>query len=153
MKDPHNQTSWAPPIPTPDGSQRPNPGAYQSTQRAIDRSDFKNAPPIVRSARLLTVLGTAVAILTIMFGFVIAADRNSAQTAPAIIAVASLVLGVNVWLNIALTKGKRAAWTGQTVVSILTILISYRAVLLLLAHAYLLSQWFKPEVKEWFDVA
>ena len=152
MPDPNSP--WGPPIPPPDGSRpTPGPGSYQPYRASVDRSSFKNAPAAVRSARFLTVLGTAGALFLIFFGFMVSGDRNANGLGMGMIALATLGLGLNVWLHFALTKGTKAAWTAQIVVSILTIISLPRIVLLLIAHAYLLSQWFKDETKAWFDVA
>lgn len=73
-------------------------------------------------------------------------DSNTGEKIGGLIVVA-LIFAMFAWLNRALKNGKPAAWTAQIVVSVFGLL---GFPLGTAVHAYILSQWFKPETKAWF---
>jgi hypothetical protein len=142
MNDPNRA-----PIPDPF---QPPPSAMHSTPMVSH--EWSNSPQIVRSARLLTFLAIGVLSLLLLVVWLLGDVRepNAGQGVAEKIGMSlfyGMLLVVNIWLNGALKKGTRAAWTVQIILSALGLLGFPLGTLI---HGYLLSQWFKPEVKAWF---
>ena len=140
----------APPIPSPYGGQ---PGFAPG-----QRGDWSTAPKVVKGwAYPLTWLG--IIVLPMLIGVLLLSGANfgmgpsigSPPTSAVERGVAALLygvlLGVNIWLNRALKAGKPAAHTVQTVLSCLGLLAFPLGTAI---HIYILTQWFRPEVKAWF---
>ncbi|HEX8833254.1 MAG TPA: hypothetical protein VF719_03600 [Abditibacteriaceae bacterium] len=131
-----------PPLPTPDGQTRTTPVA------TIERGDWKSAPPVVKGwAYPLTWLSI------IIFGMILIAslftnDRSISDKVGGTV-VCGIILAISIWLNQALKKGVRAAWTVQIIASAFGVLGFPVGTLI---HGYILSQWFKPETKAWFGM-
>ncbi len=148
--------SAPPPIPTPDGNLPP----LQPRDMTMNRSDWKTAPSIVRGwAYPLTWLGIVILPFAIL-GTMALISRAGAM-AILLLSFFVALFAADIWLNRNFKKGTPAAWTLQIVLSSLSIIglpISLLTrggnpiggVVGFLIHAYLLSQWFKPETKAWF---
>ncbi len=135
MESPHR-----PPIASPDGNVVPLPLVPTA------RGDWKTAPKIVRSwAYQLTWLGIVI-LPFIIFGALFSA-RSMGSERITIAVLYAILLAVDIWLNRALKKGAAAAWTVQIILSCLGLLAFPLGTAI---HAYILSQWFKPETKAWF---
>ena len=128
------------PIPAP----TPEPGFAATPVRVSE--DWKDAPVVVKGwAYVLTWLAIIVLPLVIVATFFME-GQDSAEKVP--LALFYLALwGVEIWLNRALKKGMQAGWIVQIIISVLGLLAFPLGTLI---HAYILSQWFKPETKAWF---
>ena len=131
-----------PPLPTPDGNVfPPDPVVVNNV-----RNDWKIAPLVVRGwDYIVTWLALIILPFVMVAGFS-DEDSNTGEKIGGLIFVA-LIFAMFVWLNRALKNGKPAAWTAQIVVSVFGLL---GFPLGTAVHAYILSQWFKPETKAWF---
>lgn len=148
--------STPPPIPTPDGNIPPS----QNSTPFGSRSDWQNAPSVVRGwAYPLTWLG--IVVLPIVGIATLALVGRTGGAGVLMLLFLAALFAANVWLNRNLKKGVAAAWVVQTVLSGFIVLSSALTLLsrggnpvggLIGAaiHAYILSQWFKPETKAWF---
>ncbi len=135
MNDPYR-----PPIASPDGNVAPLPPA------STVRGDWKSAPKIVRGwAYPLTWLG--IIILPFILAGSLLSGNASGAARVGVAVLYGILLGGDIWLNRALRTGNRAAWTGQIVLSCFGLLGFPLGTAI---HAYILSQWFKPETKAWF---
>lgn len=157
MNDSNSPFSSPPPIPTPDGNFTPF-----RPETTMDRGDWKSAPTIVKSwAYPLTWLGIIGFPLGI-FGAWVRVSRSGVAALLVLILFVVLFAAV-IWLNRNLKKGTSSAWQVQIAVSsfpILNLPISLFAftrggnpiggIIRFAIHAYVLSQWFKPETKAWF---
>jgi hypothetical protein len=120
------------------------------------RGDWASAPKIVKGwAYPLTWLG--IVVLPIVMGLALfgggdarTAERIGAAGGPQGMVVAIIygaLWAYTIWLNRSLKKGAPAAWAGQIALSALGLLGFPVGTII---HGYILSQWFKPEVKAWF---
>ncbi len=104
--------------------------------------DWKSAPKIVRNwAYQLSWLGIIFLPLLIVVGLF------SSQRSILVVVLYAALWGVDIWLNRALKKGAQSAWVAQIILSILGLLAFPVGTAI---HAYVLSQWFKPETRAWF---
>lgn len=131
-----------PPIPSPDGRN------FSSTPLP-NRGDWKTAPGIVRGwaypLTWLVLIVLPLALLGLFFD-----DRRDPLERTVLLIFFAVMWGVNLWHNRALKSGAAAAWVTQIVLSILGL---FGFPLGTFIHAYVLSQWFKPETKAWFGRA
>ena len=129
------------PIASPDGTLQPQ---YPAPPIG---GDWATAPKIVKNwARQLAMLGVAGYLFV---GVVYSSQAHSALERVILILICGAMFALNAWLIWALRKGISAAWSVQLVVSGLGLLNCGIGTIL---HGYVLSQWFKPEVKAWFGV-
>jgi hypothetical protein len=130
-----------PPIPSPDGQQH-----YSAPLPT--RGDWKSAPGAVRGwAYPLTWL----ALIFLPFGILMSAlgdARSGAAEKIGLVVFFCVLWAFEFWHNRNLKAGKGVAWTTQIVLSCLGLLGFPLGTAI---HAYLLSQWFKPDVKAWFS--
>ena len=127
-----------PPLPDPQNTSPFLPTGAQG-------GHWKSAPPVVRNwAYQLTLLGLIFLPVVIFVAFT--GMRGAAPNLPMAVAW-SILWCVDLWLNRALKRGDANAWNVQIVVSALGLLAFPVGTLI---HAYVLSQWFKPETKRWF---
>jgi len=117
--------------------------------RIPERRDWQSAPKVVTGwAYQLTWLAMVVTAMGVIF--VPLADQMSPAEKFVGVLFYAVLLGLNVWLNRALKRGLPAAWRTQVALSTLG-LVGFP--LGTLIHGYILSQWFKPETKDWFGVS
>jgi hypothetical protein len=134
-----NEPNPLPPIASPYG------GGTPIQPPPLQPKEWANAPKIVKGwAYPLTWLGIIFLPLVIIMTFVTAKDPIEAVIAAILYGI---LFCVDIWLNINLKRGTRAAWTGQIVLSAFGLLGFPVGTLI---HRYVLSQWFKPDVKAWF---
>jgi hypothetical protein len=126
----------AAPIPAPDALQ---------TVVVANREDWQNAPIVIRGwAYTIAFLGMlAGAVMSVMGLF---NDDSMAEKAGGLIFCILFFAGM-LWQRTGLRRGTGAAWTVQIVLSALGLLAFPLGTLV---HGYILSKWFKPEVKAWF---
>ena len=129
-----------PPIPSP-----VEPPASTITPTQEPRI-WKEAPQIVKSVRLLTMLAIALLPLVAVGTFLMDGDAVEKAITAVIFGVFWLIA---IYMLFALKAGTRAAWTVQLVLSILGLLSFPIGTII---HGYILFHWIKPETKAWFGV-
>lgn len=128
-----------PPIPSPFEPLRPATVSVLQGPRV-----WKDAPQIVKSVRLLTLL--AVCGLPLLIGFSFMSEKDIAEKI--VLSGFFCVLWVfQIYMLFALKNGAKPAWIIQIIISCLG-LTGFPVGTLI--HAYILSHWFKPETKAWF---
>lgn len=133
------------PPPIPDPFQAP----FQAPPLLKTDGDWQNAPKIIKNwAYQVTWLGIIFFSAAI---FIVLLDKGKLSPAEKIGGALfyAALLAVEIWLNRALKKGTRAGWTVQLIVSILSLCLFPLGTAI---HAYILSQWSKPENKAWFGL-
>jgi len=145
-----------PPIPTPDG----NFPQAQPQNTTMTHDDWKTAPSIVRGwAYPLTWLGIVILPLAMIGAGILI--KTAGTTGILLMAFFLALFIADVWLNRSFKKGVPAAWIVQIVlsgISVLSLPINLLSrggnpiggMIGFAIHAYILSQWFKPETKAWF---
>lgn len=132
----------------------PDPFQQQPVPQLASR-EWKNAPPIVKGwaypLTWLAIIGLSIFLLITWIG---GNETRSDPVGDGIVKIITSAIYVffivfNIWLNGALKKVTSAAWTLQIINSALGLCGFPIGTLI---HAYVLSQWFKPEVKAWFGV-
>lgn len=153
MQDP----SFRPPIPTPDGRSAPMPPPVYGP------GDWQGAPPVVKGwAYPLTWLGIVLQPFILIGLF--AAGSILGRTQIPLIFITCVLLAMQIYLNRTLKKRVPTAWNAQIALSIGVIVFqtwsiatngsrSAASIVGILIHVYILSQWFKPDVKTWFQRA
>lgn len=133
--------STPPPIPMPDGNFSPR---QQSTN--VVRGDWANAPGVVKGwAYVLTWLNIVFTPLIMAVGFF--DDKSKMDEKIGVSLFLGIIWVAAIWLNRAMKKGSPAAWTAQIIFSAIGLLGFPIGTAI---NIYILSQWFKPEIKAWF---
>ncbi len=151
MQDPTSR----PPLPTPDGQiLPPAPPVYEP-------GDWQGAPTIVKGwAYPLTWLGIVLQPF-FLIGLFAARSIMGNVVVPLMLFNGALLV-TQIYLNRTLKKRVPAAWIVQIALSV--VVIAFQAwsiatggargatgIIGILIHVYILSQWFKPDVKAWFS--
>ncbi len=140
MQSPFN-SSGQPPLPDPHGE----PSSPQSVPGIVP-GDWATAPKIIKGwAWQLAILGSIVLPFFIYFS----AARNGGSVWGIFTLINIVAWFIDLFMVYGLRQGLSVAWFVQIVVSALGLTNCPLGTLL---HGYLLSQWFKPEVKAWFGV-
>jgi tetratricopeptide (TPR) repeat protein len=132
------------PLVEPDDSYNAASPAFAGPRRMAD------APQIIKSIRSLYWLGIVLMSLGLL-GFLLGGTQPGKDPAEriAVLLFIACLLGVNIWLLIAVPKGMRTAYYVQAVLSALGLTGFPIGTLL---HGYILYHWIKPETKAWFGV-
>jgi len=114
----------------------------------------RTEPPVVRDVRILCIL------VMVTYGGLVSMGGYEAITASssgkdaggglAIMTIYGMCLAVAITLYIGLKNRNRVAWVAQSVISWVGV---FGFPVGTLIHYSILSRWFKPEVKTWFDMA
>jgi len=107
-------------------------------------------PSVVRDVRLLCVLAmllTGIGIAMFMSGYYENPRKNADMIS--LIAVYSMVFALQMAMFRGLGHRKKLAWQAQILISGFGVLGFPIGTLI---HGFVLSKWFKPEVKDWFGI-
>lgn len=150
MQDP----TFRPPLPTPDGQIAP------PLTPTYAPGDWQSAPTVVKGWVYPLTWLSIVFLPFVLIGLFRALSIMGNMVVPLIILNGAFLV-TQIWLNRNVKKRTPAAWVVQIVFS--GIVIASQAwgmgqngangiagIIGILIHVYILSQWFKPEVKAWF---
>ncbi|HEX8551783.1 MAG TPA: hypothetical protein VF681_09535 [Abditibacteriaceae bacterium] len=111
----------------------------------LNSGDWQSAPIVIRGwAYTLSILGMIVVALVGIAG--LTQNEPIAEKIGGLLFV-GLLFGTFFWQRKAIRRGAANAWVVQIILSALGLLAFPLGTLI---HGYILSQWFKPEVKAWF---
>lgn len=136
MHDP----AYRPPIPTPDGNTPPLVPLMN-----VNRGDWQTAPPIVKSW-VYPLSWLALVVLPLMMISALYMEVSQTERNIVFLIYAAFFLVV-LWINRGIKKGARSVWAVQMILSVVGLLGFPIGTLI---HGWILSQWFKPDVKAWF---
>jgi hypothetical protein len=112
---------------------------------------WRDAPPIVRSVHLLAVLAVIGSAFLLLGGVVMLfSSLKDASESVMLLLLGAASLAFHIWTMGALKNRNALIWQIQRVLSVLGLLSIPIGTII---HGYILYHWYKPEVKDWFQVS